>query len=128
MKGVLGMIDVLEAEGPGKDQTHTLTMMRESAQVLLRNINDLLDYTRIEAGGLRLEEMPVVLKDLINGAVEVFQSQAERKGLSLVGVVAPGSVDGFMGDPTRVRQIIFNLLSNALKFTDRGGVLLRASV
>jgi signal transduction histidine kinase len=50
MNGVLGMIDVLEAEGPGKDQTHTLNMMRESAQVLLRNINDLLDYSRIEAG------------------------------------------------------------------------------
>src|SRR5258705_9405309 len=48
MNGVLGMIDVLEAEGPGKDQKHTLTMMRESAQVLLRNINDLLDYSRIE--------------------------------------------------------------------------------
>ena len=60
MNGVLGMIDVLEAEGPGKDQTHTLTMMRESAQVLLRNINDLLDYSRIEAGALRLEELPFV--------------------------------------------------------------------
>ncbi|HYD06466.1 MAG TPA: ATP-binding protein [Reyranella sp.] len=127
MNGVLGMIDVLEAEGPGKDQTHTLNMMRESAQVLLRNINDLLDYSRIEAGALRLEELPFVLKDLIDGAVEVFKPQATRKGLSLVGIVASSPADAFIGDPTRVRQIIFNLLSNALKFTDRGGVMLRAS-
>jgi signal transduction histidine kinase/HPt (histidine-containing phosphotransfer) domain-containing protein len=127
MNGVLGMIDVLEAEGPGKDQTHTLNMMRESAEVLLRNINDLLDYSRIEAGALRLEELPFVLKDLIDGAVEVFKPQAERKGLSLVGIVASSPTDAFAGDPTRVRQIIFNLLSNALKFTDRGGVMLRAS-
>ncbi|HSI00360.1 MAG TPA: ATP-binding protein [Reyranella sp.] len=127
MNGVLGMIDVLEAEGPGKDQTHTLNMMRESAQVLLRNINDLLDYSRIEAGALRLEELPFMLKDLIDGAVEVFKPQATRKGLSLVGIVASSPADAFVGDPTRVRQIIFNLLSNALKFTDRGGVMLRAS-
>lgn len=127
MNGVLGMIDVLEAEGPGKDQTHTLNMMRESAQVLLRNIDDLLDYSRIEAGALRLEELPFVLKDLIDGAVEVFKPQATRKGLSLVGIVASNPTDAFVGDPTRVRQIIFNLLSNALKFTDRGGVMLRAS-
>jgi signal transduction histidine kinase/DNA-binding response OmpR family regulator len=127
MNGVLGMIDVLEAEGPGKDQTHTLNMMRESAEVLLRNINDLLDYSRIEAGALRLEELPFVLKDLIDGAVEVFKPQATRKALSLVGIVASSPADAFIGDPTRVRQIIFNLLSNALKFTDRGGVMLRAS-
>jgi len=127
MNGVLGMIDVLEAEGPGKDQRHTLNMMRESAQVLLRNINDLLDYSRIEAGALRLEELPFVLKDLIDGAVEVFKPQATRKGLSLVGIVASSPADAFIGDPTRVRQVIFNLLSNALKFTDRGGVMLRAS-
>jgi len=127
MNGVLGMIDVLEAEGPGKDQTHTLNMMRESAQVLLRNINDLLVYSRIEAGALRLEELPFMLKDLIDGAVEVFKPQATRKGLSLVGIVASSPSDAFVGDPTRVRQIIFNLLSNALKFTDRGGVMLRAS-
>jgi hypothetical protein len=68
-----------------------------------------------------------VLKDLIDGAVEVFKPQATRKGLSLVGIVASSPADAFVGDPTRVRQIIFNLLSNALKFTDRGGVMLRAS-
>ncbi len=126
MNGVLGMIDVLEAEGASNGQARTLAMMRDSAQVLLRNINDLLDYSRIEAGALRLEEMPFGLKNLIDGAVQVFQPQATRKGLTLVGVVAPGAIDAFLGDATRVRQIIFNLLSNALKFTDSGSIMLRA--
>ena len=112
--------------GPGQGPDHTLNMMRELAQVLLRNINDLLDYSRTRPARCSLEELPFVLKDLIDGAIEVFKPQATQ------GPVAGRHrrlqpADAFIGDPTRVRQIIFNLLSNALKFTDRGGVMLRAS-
>jgi signal transduction histidine kinase/DNA-binding response OmpR family regulator/PAS domain-containing protein len=126
MNGVLGMMEVLEAEGVRDDQARTVATMRESAQALLRIIDDVLDFSKIEAGALELEEAPFSLTGLVDGVVTTFRLQAERKGLSLVSAIAPGSTDALLGDPTRVRQILFNLLGNALKFTDRGGAMIRA--
>ena len=126
MNGVLGMMEVLEAEGVREGQTRTVATMRESAQALLRIIDDVLDFSKIEAGALELEETPFSLTGLVDSVVATFRPQAERKGLSLVAAVAPGSTDVLLGDPTRVRQILFNLLGNALKFTERGGAMIRA--
>ncbi|MDI1286368.1 MAG: PAS-domain containing protein [Reyranella sp.] len=126
MNGVLGMMEVLEAEGVDEGQARTVATMRESAQALLRIIDDLLDFSKIEAGALELEDTPFSLTGLVESAIATFRPQAERKGLSLVAAVAPGSTDALVGDPTRVRQILFNLLGNALKFTDRGGAMIRA--
>src|SRR5258708_22044722 len=126
MNGVLGMMEVLEAEGVRDDQARTVATMRESAQALLRIIDDVLDFSKIEAGALELEEAPFSLTGLVDGVVTTFRLQAERKGLSLVSAIAPGSTDALLGDPTRVRQILFNLLGNALKFTERGGAMIRA--
>ncbi|TAJ30369.1 MAG: response regulator [Reyranella sp.] len=126
MNGVLGMMEVLEAEGLREGQGRKLATMRESAQSLLRIIDDVLDFSKIEAGGLEMEEAPFSLTGLVDGVVSALRPQAERKGLSLVAAVAPGSTDALMGDPTRVRQILFNLMGNALKFTERGGAMIRA--
>ena len=126
MNGVLGMMEVLEAEGVDEAQARTVATMRESARALLRIIDDLLDFSKIEAGALELEETPFSLTGLVESAIATFRPQAERKGLSLVAAVAPGSTDALVGDPTRVRQVLFNLLGNALKFTDRGGAMIRA--
>ncbi|GEP54293.1 PAS-domain containing protein [Reyranella soli] len=126
MNGVLGMMEVLEAEGMREGQARTVATMHESAQALLRIIDDVLDFSKIEAGGLELEETPFSLTGLVDSVVATFHPQAERKGLSLVAAVAPGSTDVLLGDPTRVRQILFNLLGNALKFTERGGGMIRA--
>ena len=125
MNGVLGMLDVLEAEGMRDSQIRTVATMRESAQALLRIIDDLLDFSKIEAGALALEQTPFSLTGLVESTIATFRPQAERKGLSLVAAIAPGSTDVLIGDPTRVRQILFNLLANALKFTDRGGAMIR---
>jgi len=126
MNGVLGMMDVLEAQGLSEAQRTSVVTMRESATALLHIIDELLDFSKIEAGALDLEDVPFSLSGVVDGTVATFRPQASRKGLSLVAAVAPGSADALLGDPTRVRQILFNLLGNALKFTERGGAMVKA--
>jgi signal transduction histidine kinase/CheY-like chemotaxis protein/HPt (histidine-containing phosphotransfer) domain-containing protein len=127
MNGVLGMMEILEHQGLDKEQLKMVATMRDSAQALLRIIDDLLDFSKIEAGRLELEDTAFSLSGLITGALDTFRPQASAKGLLLEAYIAAGSNDALVGDPTRVRQILFNLLSNALKFTNKGGVEVRAA-
>jgi PAS domain S-box-containing protein len=127
MNGVLGMVDVLERQGLSKVQRRTVSTIRDSGQALLHIIDDVLDFSKIEAGRLELEATPFSLSGLIEGALDTFRPQAVAKGLALDAEIEAGSDDVLLGDPTRVRQIVFNLLSNALKFTERGGVRVRAA-
>ena len=122
MNGVLGMVDVLERQGLNKAQRRTVSTMRDSAQALLHIIDAVLDFSKIEAGRLELEATPFSLSSLVEGALDTFRPQAVAKGLVLDAEIEAGSDDALLGDPTRVRQIVFNLLSNALKFTERGRV------
>ena len=126
MNGVLGMMEVLERQGLDPAQQRTVSTMRDSAQSLLRIIDDLLDFSKIEAGRLELEAAAFSLSGLIEGVIGTFGAQAADKRLSLQFEIAAGSDDVLIGDPTRVRQILFNLLGNALKFTQRGSVGVRA--
>src|SRR5215468_7531467 len=126
MNGVLGMIDVLERQGLSNTQQRTVTTIRDSAQSLMRIIDDVLDFSKIEAGRLELEETSFSLSGLIEGVVSTFRREAMAKGLDLEVEIDPGSDDALVGDPTRVRQIMFNLLGNALKFTERGHVRVHA--
>jgi PAS domain S-box-containing protein len=127
MNGVLGMIEVLERQGLSVEQQRTVATMRDSAQALLRIIDDVLDFSKIEAGKLNLEQTTFSLSALMDQVRQTFVPLAEAKGLLVTSVVDPGSHDALIGDPTRVRQILFNLVGNALKFTERGGIALRAS-
>ena len=127
MNGVLGMMEILERQGIAENQRRTVATMRESAQALLRIIDDVLDFSRIEAGRLDLEEVEFSLSALVAGAVDTMRPQAGKKKLTLAVEVEPGSHDALLGDPTRVRQLLFNLLGNALKFTERGSVTVLAS-
>ena len=127
MNGVLGMMEVLDRQGLDTAQRRTVATMRDSAHALLRIIDDVLDFSKIEAGRLELETTVFSLSGLIDGVMSTFQAQAAAKGLTVLGSVEPGSDDTLIGDPTRVRQILFNLLGNALKFTERGGVTVHAS-
>ena len=126
MNGVLGMMEVLEYQGLDELQRKSVSTMRDSAQALLRIIDDLLDFSKIEAGRLELEDTAFSLSGLIDGSVETFRPQAAAKGLTIESFIEAGSNDALVGDPTRVRQILFNLVSNALKFTQRGGITIRA--
>jgi signal transduction histidine kinase/HPt (histidine-containing phosphotransfer) domain-containing protein/FixJ family two-component response regulator len=126
MNGVLGMIDVLQRQGLDGPQRRTVSTIRDSAQSLLRIIDDVLDFSKIEAGRLELEETAFSLSGLIEGVAGTFRQQAMIKGLSLDVEIDPGSDDALVGDPTRVRQVLFNLLGNAIKFTERGRITLHA--
>ena len=122
MNGVLGMIEVLERQGLNDAQRRSVSTIRDSGQALLHIIDDVLDFSKIEAGRLELEATAFSLSGLIEGALDTFRPQAVAKALALEVKIEAGSDDALLGDPTRVRQILFNLLSNALKFTERGGV------
>ncbi len=126
MNGVLGMMDVLEHQSMSQDQKNTVAVMRDSATSLLRIIDDLLDFSKIEAGRMELEEAPFSLSDIVTGSVRSLRAQTMAKGIRLAAAIDPGSADALIGDSTRVRQILFNLLGNAVKFTEQGSIHVRA--
>jgi signal transduction histidine kinase/ActR/RegA family two-component response regulator len=124
MNGVLGMIDVLERTPLTAEQRDALGTVRYSASALLKIIDDILDFSKIEAGRLDLERIEVSTVELIEGAAETLAPQAAAKGVKLIAYVAAGAPARVMGDPLRLQQILFNLLGNALKFTEKGSVRL----
>jgi PAS domain S-box-containing protein len=124
LNGVLGMADVLletRMTNEQRDLTHTV---RNSGQTLLNVVNDILDLSRIEAGTFRLECAPFDLRQTVSNATALLQIQAKAKGLQLEVEYAQRIGSLFVGDADRIQQILVNYLTNALKFTDRGGVTL----
>ncbi len=124
MNGVLGMIDVLERSPLSVEQREALGTVRYSASALLRIIDDILDFSKIEAGRLDLESIELSTVELIEGAAETLAPQAAAKGLKLAAYVGADVPDRVTGDPLRLQQILFNLLGNAIKFTETGSVRL----
>ncbi|MNK07920.1 Virulence sensor protein BvgS precursor [compost metagenome] len=122
MSGVLGMVEVLAHTPLDAEQRRIITVIEDSAQMLRHILDDILDYSRIDAGALRLELQPVALRGLLDNVQQLLAPQAVSKGLSLVLQVDPEVAPWHLGDGLRLRQIVFNLLSNAIKFTAEGGV------
>lgn len=123
MNGVLGMLQLLETTEMTQEQDEYAALATESTEHLLKVINDILDFSRIERGALELERIPFHLLELLQGSIQVFQHSAQQHGLQLTLENQPG-LEQFevQGDPTRIRQILVNLLGNALKFTEDGGI------
>jgi signal transduction histidine kinase/ActR/RegA family two-component response regulator/HPt (histidine-containing phosphotransfer) domain-containing protein len=122
LNGVLGMMEVLERSRLEPTQARNVAVMRESAQALLRIIDDILDFSKIDAGRMDIETLSFSLSGLVAGTVETMLSQAQQKRLALFADPPSTGPDWITGDPMRVRQILFNLIGNAIKFTDRGFV------
>ena len=127
MHGILNLCDLMLETPLDDDQQRLMDTMLDSAQGLLRILNDILDLSKLEAGRVEIENIAFDLPDLVARLSQVMQVQAQRKGLSWEVQIAPG-VAGMLGDPTRMRQILNNVLGNALKFTEHGGVVLSITV
>ena len=125
LNGVLGMAQAMAADDLSETQRDRLKIVRESGEILLAILNDVLDLSKIEAGKLELETIDFDLGEIARGAHAAFTALANRKGLSFeFDIKAAGGV--YRGDPTRLRQILYNLISNALKFTEAGEIRVTA--
>ncbi|MEQ1440612.1 ATP-binding protein [Fontimonas sp. SYSU GA230001] len=127
MNGVMGMLELLDRTQLDVEQHEALRVIRGSAQMLLGVLNDILDLSKIEAGRIELEKIPMALEDLVDGVMETVASIARDKPIRLIADIAPSTPLHVLGDPTRLRQVLYNLCNNAVKFTDRGRVLVRVS-
>jgi len=125
LNGIVGPIHLLMDEDPRADQKESLETLRFSAQHLLGLVNDILDYSKIEAGKLQLEEIELNLESLCRGVISTLAWQAEEKGLNLLLSFPQSLPSRYNGDPVRLAQILTNLVSNAIKFTAKGQVCLK---
>jgi len=122
MTAVIGMGDLLMGTPLSDQQKGFVKTLRSSADTLLTILNDILDFSKIEAGQLEMEEIDFSLYRLIEDVVQLFAVRAAAKGLTLTASIAEDTPRHVRGDPTRLRQILFNLVANAIKFTVRGGI------
>ncbi|PHS65097.1 MAG: hypothetical protein COB09_04820 [Thalassobium sp.] len=127
MNGILGASELLLDSSLSEDQRHYLDIIHNSSHALLDIINDILDLSKIESGNLEIEQIDFDLNRLLTDIYQLFNEPVRRKGLSLVYYYDAGLPANWRGDPKRVRQIITNLISNALKFTDKGRIEIRVS-
>jgi PAS domain S-box-containing protein len=124
LNGIVGMADALIQQNLTAEQHEFAEIIKKSSDLLLTIINDVLDYSKIEAGKMVLEEIPFRISDEIAFARELFKPLAEEKKIKILSQVASNVPNHIIGDPFRLRQVISNLLSNAVKFTHEGEILL----
>jgi signal transduction histidine kinase/DNA-binding response OmpR family regulator len=122
MNGVIGMLELLDHTGLDDDQRDLVSVTRDSGLALLRILDDILDFSKIEAGRLELERTPVRLDRVVDGVVQTVAPAAAAKSVAVSSFVDPGVAPAVLADPVRLRQILFNLAGNAVKFTAEGRV------
>ncbi|MDP6503948.1 MAG: ATP-binding protein, partial [Planctomycetota bacterium] len=128
MNAIIGMTELALDTKMSPEQRQYLDTVQSSAEALLSIINDILDFSKIEAGKLDLEDIPFNLRDTIADTTHTLALRAHEKGLELACHVKPDVPDGVLGDPGRLRQILVNLISNAIKFTEKGEIVTRVSL
>ncbi|SFK19911.1 ATP-binding protein [Caulobacter sp. UNC279MFTsu5.1] len=122
LNGVLGMTQVMQADQLPDHQRSRLDLIHQSGQALLALLNDILDMARLESGRVRLRDEPFDLPVLVEATCALFSGAAANKGIALSFAVAPGCEGAWIGDPIRLRQVLGNLVANAVNFTHHGSV------
>ncbi len=125
MNGVIGMSDLLRRTQLSPEQSRYTNAIHASAEALLGIINDILDFSKIEAGKLEIETISFGLEDLLDSVAESLGLKSSQKGIDFIAAIEPGTPDRLLGDPARLRQILTNLVGNAVKFTQAGEISLR---
>ena len=128
MNGVIGMTEILAGTSLSEMQRHYVETIHNSGDTLLTLINDILDFSKIEAGKLEIQPVPIDLRDIVEQTVEQLAERAQRKGLTLSTEYEPSVPTAVLGDPIRIRQILTNLLGNAIKFTQAGDVGVQVTI
>jgi CheY-like chemotaxis protein/HPt (histidine-containing phosphotransfer) domain-containing protein/anti-sigma regulatory factor (Ser/Thr protein kinase) len=128
MNGILGMTELLLDTPLAEAQRHLAKTAQRSGEHLLEIINDILDFSKIEAGKIEFEHIPFNLREHLEDAVNLFAERAQSKGLELACWVKADVPDSLYGDPLRIRQVVVNLVSNAIKFTEHGEVVLSVAM
>jgi two-component system, sensor histidine kinase and response regulator len=127
MNGVMGMAELLQGTELTPRQRRLSETITRSAEALLQIINDILDFSKIEAGKLELERIEFKLRETVEDTVELLAGRAHAKGLELACCIDPQVPPQVLGDPVRLRQVLINLIGNAIKFTERGEVVVRVT-
>ncbi len=128
MNGIVGFLDLLEGTELNSSQKEYIEIIKISTDTLLSVINDILDISKIEAGRMEIERIPFDIRSMIETTIFLYDAKAREKGLEINMLISSSIPNFVIGDPTKIRQVISNLVSNAVKFTDKGEVFIEVSL